>query len=306
MQVIRDFVARYRREFDFFNEAARLVAQQLESRLQATGIRSIVTYRAKRPDRLEEKLNKRARTRQDGYPTIESIYDDLSGVRVALYFPADRDKVANIIRSAFKGVKEPKEFPDLKKVHPEFISVTDERYKKKFTGYWAAHFLVQLFESSLADPQKRYVEARIEIQVASVLMHAWSEVEHDLIYKPTQGPLSIEEYAILDEINGLVQSGEIALEQLQRAAEMRVARHDNPFSNHYDLAAYLFERTKPMTATEEPLMGRVDVLFDLLHELDMGTSDKMSKYVESLSRQAERRPIADQIIDEIIAADPGR
>jgi ppGpp synthetase/RelA/SpoT-type nucleotidyltranferase len=309
MHIIRDFVARYRREYDFFSEAARLISQQLESRLQATGIRSIVTYRAKRPDRLEEKLIKRSKTRPDGYQSVDSIYDDiidLAGVRVALYFPADREKVGNLIQSTFRVTREPKVFPDLTTAHPEFTSVTEEKYKKKFTGYWATHFLVQLVEGSLSDPQKRYAEARVEIQVASVLMHAWSEVEHDLIYKPMQGPLSIEEYAILDEINGMVQSGEIALEQLQRAAEMRVARHDNPFSNHYDLAAYLFEKTKPMRVTEEPIMGRVDVLFDLLQELDIATPDGISNYIESLKSQTERRPIADQIIDEIIAADRAR
>ena len=48
-------------------------------------------------------------------------------------------------------------------------------------------------------------------------MHAWSEVEHDLIYKPMQGTLSEEELAILDELNGLVLTGEIALERLQAA-----------------------------------------------------------------------------------------
>ena len=37
-----------------------------------------------------------------------------------------------------------------------------------------------------------------------MLMHAWSEVEHDLVYKPFSGNLSASELAILDEINGLV------------------------------------------------------------------------------------------------------
>ena len=53
-------------------------------------------------------------------------------------------------------------------------------------------------------------------------MHAWSEVEHDLIYKPMQGTLSEEELAILDELNGLVLTGEIALERLQAAGNERI------------------------------------------------------------------------------------
>lgn len=70
---------------------------------------------------------------------------------------------------------------------------------------------MQLRDVSLSEAQKRYAEARVEIQVASVVMHAWAEVEHDLVYKPLAGELSQDEYAILDELNGLVMAGEIAL-----------------------------------------------------------------------------------------------
>ena len=37
MHIIRDFVARYRREYDFFSEAARLISQQLESQASSNG-----------------------------------------------------------------------------------------------------------------------------------------------------------------------------------------------------------------------------------------------------------------------------
>jgi hypothetical protein len=59
MDIIQDFLARYRREVDFFHEAARVCAQQSETGLEANGIRAIVTFRAKRPDRLEAKLRDR-------------------------------------------------------------------------------------------------------------------------------------------------------------------------------------------------------------------------------------------------------
>ena len=45
-------------------------------------------------------------------------------------------------------------------------------------------------DSSLDETQKQYATAKIEVQVGSVLMHAWAEVEHDLIYKPESGELS--------------------------------------------------------------------------------------------------------------------
>jgi ppGpp synthetase/RelA/SpoT-type nucleotidyltranferase len=63
-------------------------------------------------------------------------------------------------------------------------------------------------------------------------MHAWSEVEHDLVYKPFEGTLSDEEYAILDELKGLMIAGEIAFERLQKAGETRVAASERQFENY--------------------------------------------------------------------------
>src|SRR5690606_41926303 len=69
-------------------------------------------------------------------------------------------------------------------------------------------------------------------------MHAWEEVEHDLVYKPYSGNLSKEEVSILDEINGMVLSGEIALERLQSAMAERTKRKSD-ITNKYELTNFL-------------------------------------------------------------------
>src|SRR5437763_15047589 len=207
MGLIEEFIARYRREFDYYDQTARLVAQALDSNLQAAGIRSMVTSRAKSPSRLEAKVRQRARSKTYATPEdISADIVDLAGARVALYFPGERDQVDRLVRQLFVLREPSKEFPASSK----------PTHKTRFSGYWATHYRVQLKESSLGTAQQRYAEARVEIQVASVLMHAWSEVEHDLVYKPFEGTLSDTEYAILDELNGLVIAGEIALELLQK------------------------------------------------------------------------------------------
>jgi ppGpp synthetase/RelA/SpoT-type nucleotidyltranferase len=184
--------------YDLYYQVARLVAQIPEGRLH--------TSRAKAVGRLEAKVRQRATTRN--YTSGDDIYNDsvdLAGGRVALYFPGERRQVDSIIRSLFAFAETPKEFP----------ARSNPTYDKRFSGYWATHYRAQLRETSLSDAQKRYAEARIEIRVASVLMHAWAEVEHDLVYKPLQGKLSADQDAILDELNGLVMAGEVALERLQ-------------------------------------------------------------------------------------------
>ncbi len=139
-------------------------------------------------------------------------------------------------------------------------------------------------------------------------MHAWAEVEHDLVYKPLQGRLSEDEYSILDELNGLVMAGEIALERLQRAGEQRVSAQGRVFSNHYDLAAYLLDRAAPIlrSASAEANLGRVDILYALLKEINLAKSEDLSPYLMSLTSDFEQRPLAEQIIDQLAFDDPNR
>lgn len=173
MDLIDQFLGRYSKEYDFYGQAASIAQQKLEIELQAAGVRSIVTARAKSITSLENKCRKRDAAR-DGYGSIDEIYDDiadLAGVRVALYFPAEIDQVDGTITRLFKVI-EKKEFPDKAKARPG---------EPRFAGYSATHYRVQLKEDDLSETEKRYAAARIEIQVASVLMHAWAEVEHDLV-----------------------------------------------------------------------------------------------------------------------------
>jgi ppGpp synthetase/RelA/SpoT-type nucleotidyltranferase len=300
MDLIDDFIARYRKEYDFYDQAARLVAQALESNLGAAGIRAIVTSRAKSPLRLEEKCRKRLTVK--GYKTVDDIYadiPDLAGARVALYFPGERDQVDNVVAAQFVLVQPKKVFPD---------ASTPHSYKKRFSGYWATHYRVQLREAALSKALKRYAEARVEIQVASVLMHAWSEVEHDLVYKPLQGALSEDEYAILDELNGLVMAGEIALERLQRAGEARVAAHGRAFANHYDLASHILNQISAILKgpLRDSALGRIDLLYRFISRLGLNTPALLKPYLDALHTDTERRPIAEQIIDRLLAEDESR
>lgn len=296
---IDDFLQRYTKEYDFYNELARICSHQCESALQQNGIRAIVSYRAKRVERLGQKLIKRHG--QKNYTSVDSIYSDiadLSGVRIALYFPGDRKEVNEQIGLIFL-VHTEKEFPNKS---DEASSV----YKKRFNGYTATHFRVSLKEESLSETQKRFAKFRVEIQVASVLMHAWAEVEHDLVYKPLSGSLSKQEYMILDELNGLVLAGEIALENLQTAVQHRVSADGNPFNNHYELAAYLHTciRTKADIKKEDVRMGRADILLRFLQMVSLNTPSLIKDFIKDVTPDTSSSPIVEQVVDAILDNKP--
>jgi len=208
MTVIDAFVKNYKHTFDFYEEVSKEASEKLEEALQEAGIRAIVTHRAKRPRKLRVKLIKRDQKRH--YQSFRDIYDDivdLAGVRVALYLPADRPAVGQIIEKVFAPVRAPKMFP--------------RDRGPSDGGYIATHYLVQLRPETLHKDELRYADTNIEIQVASVLMHAWAEVTHDLTYKPEKGTLTPEELTLVNDLNEIVQAGEAVLEKLQRSVESR-------------------------------------------------------------------------------------
>ena len=185
LSVIDAFMKHYEHEVDFYDECAKLVRDLLDNALQEAGIRAIVTSRAKKPSRLRGKLVKRDRKRH--YHTFRDILADivdLAGVRVALYLPADSAEVGGIVEGLFAPVRAPKHFPK-------------DRGPGDSLGYVAVHHLVNLRPETLHKRELRYADTNVEIQVASVLMHAWAEVTHDLVYKPEKGRLTDDELRMM-------------------------------------------------------------------------------------------------------------
>lgn len=302
MNIIEEFINHYTKEFDFYREASRICAQICETNMEQMGIRAIVTNRAKKIERLRDKLEKRNFNKN--YSSFDDINEDIvdfSGVRIALYFPGDLNKVQQFIESNF-DIKECKSFP-------ECIEIGDSKkreYKKRFSGYWATHYRVYLKNKDLSGESKKYSQALIEIQIASALMLAWAEVEHDLIYKPFSGELSYEEYQILDELNGLVLSGEIALERLQKAVRNRVSRGGKEFNNHYELAMFLYNKLGSVTeeSQSEIVLGRVDLLYNCLKSSNFNKPEYLKEFLLEINSNTRNRSIVDQIMDKIREFNP--
>ncbi|MGW6332204.1 hypothetical protein [Nocardia rhamnosiphila] len=322
MDIVKEFVDRYVREYDYYEASSRIAAGLLKADLDAAGIRAIVTHRPKAVDRVERKCRRRHTT--DPYGSVEDIVTDivdLAGVRVALYFPGERDEVDKAIRKLFT-VDHRKDHPGPPEDQTQSAEAQDqavpthngdnetEAYQQRFPGYTARHYRVRMTEPALTAGESRYAAARIEIQVASVLMHAWSEVEHDLVYKPLDEgvQLSEDEMALIDQLNGLVHSGEIALERLQKAADRRISEKDRRFRNHYELAAHLIAEFQH--ANDRPVntdgLGRVDELFEYLKAIRIDNPAALAPAVQSLHEDLETRSLSEQVIDATLAEDGSR
>lgn len=285
MKIIDDFIKQYNKEFDYYQKLSQIVAGKIEDQLFKRGIKAIVTFRAKRPDRLKDKLLKRNEKKK--YKTIDEIFQDivdLAGIRVSLYFPSEREIIDEIITELFHIEK--------KKVFPN--EAHTPKYSKRFSGYWATHYRVKLKEESLT---KRYTDTFAEIQVASVLMHAWSEVEHDLVYKPFSGNLSKEELAILDEINGLVLSGEIALERLQSAMAERT-KQSNDITDKYELTNFLLN-TIDKNYLNKIKLGDTYLLNNYLNTIKKLDTKDFNNYINKINLDSDES-VTDQLLNMLL------
>lgn len=303
MHIIDSFINHYIREIDYYERAARICAEICEHELNEAGIRAIVTFRVKKIDRLKEKLIKR--NAKKNYQSIEEIYQDivdLAGVRIALYFPSDQEQIDRFIKSQFK-VHQIKRFPNAKDVKDN-SNKSKQKYQKLFSGYHATHYRVNLKQGNRVE--EKYTQANIEIQVASVLMHAWSEVEHDLIYKPLNGGLSLAEYEILDELNGLILAGELALKRLHSAVKDRVTHKQAEFTNHFELAAFIYERITSMYPDhnmEDVVMGRADLMYKFLKAAGHNHPNWVDHYLTDIRLDHGNSSVIEQMIDKMLEED---
>ena len=310
--VIHSFVEAYRKKWEDYARIAESVRARVKTLLDAGGIMAIVTSRAKDPDRLAAKLRRMDGERKTPFATQEEIFEsihDLVGVRIALYFPADGARVRNLLRSHFNMRQDSKVFPPPVPGFEELVARGRTAHERKiypgynsrrFDGYHAVHHYMQQESSD----NGKTPNPLIEVQVASVLMHAWSEVEHDLAYKKMTGDVSREEYECLDEINGLVIAGEIALDRLRRMSRQRTRIQqelDSPFALKNYLIQWLEEKSENLDLpVEDEDMANVKQLFEMYREADVLSPVELELRLRRLGKDipVSITPLVRQLMDQ--------
>lgn len=122
---------------------------------------------------------RKLRGRAEKYARLTDM-TDICGIRIITYFEDDVDKVASAIENEF----------DIDRANSvdKRALLDPDRF-----GYLSLHYVVSL-PSRRADllEYRRFAGFKAEIQVRSILQHAWAEIEHDLGYKTALGvPQSI-------------------------------------------------------------------------------------------------------------------
>ena len=167
---LNDYETKYFPIYKAFAETVRFILKKAILAADNLPRPQSIQYRAKGGESLRRRLVEAGKLHTQ---TLELDRSDLAGARLIFYTNNDvaRFLASPLIRDNFE-IEE-----DSTKIHHP----TPEN---KETGYRAVHYTVRLQGNRLQLPEyARFVGLRCEIQIQTILSHAWSETSHDILYK---------------------------------------------------------------------------------------------------------------------------
>ncbi len=160
-------LGQYHQLLPVYKRMAELIPQHLRAFLADAGIIvAAIEYRIKTESSLAGKLGEKGSKYSD-------IYDvtDILGLRVITFYVDDVDRIASVLERLFEIDWE--NSVDKRKAH-EIDSF----------GYLSLHYICRVPESLLTDPDyPEFNKVRFEVQMRTVLQHAWANMNHDTGYK---------------------------------------------------------------------------------------------------------------------------
>ncbi len=95
---------------------------------------------------------------------------DQAAIRIITFFPRTIREIDEMLRSEFSVIEHFDKGASL---------IEEERF-----GYQSVHYLVALDPVRTTLPEyQQFRTAKVEVQVRTILQHAWAEIEHDIQYK---------------------------------------------------------------------------------------------------------------------------
>jgi len=166
-------VAEYQQIRPRYEEFAKIAKKIISDILRDANVKyASIEARAKEIDKFGKKAAKPSDSDQTKpkYPNPLKDITDTAGVRVITFLPRTVADVCNLIEQEFDIV--------------ERSDKAAELMNEGKIGYQSVHYLVKmnLSRSHLAE-YRPYDGLILEIQVRTILQHAWAEMEHDIQYK---------------------------------------------------------------------------------------------------------------------------
>ena len=156
----------YRNNVGLYGRYTNEIKDLIEGLLLSSGIQvHSVTSRLKTLRSCIEKYDRKE------YKNVTSDLTDLVGIRIIVYTLGDVVKAAELIQTEF-------EVDHTNSIDKSKIIESDR------VGYLSVHYIAQLDRNrAILTEYKSYQDLKCEIQIRTMLQHAWAEIEHDRNYK---------------------------------------------------------------------------------------------------------------------------
>ena len=215
-----EFEDAYRTQLGLRSDLGTTVERILRELLEAEAISTLsITHRVKTRESALKKLATKSLT------SIEQM-TDVIGLRVITYLRDEVDAVARLVEREFKI--------DTENSVDKRAALDPDRF-----GYLSVHYVASLSAARVSLPEyRRFDDVRFELQIRSVLQHAWAEIEHDIGYK-SESAVPRSERRAFSRLAGLLELA------------------DNEFVRIRDRLA-----VRQATIVEEVARGDVDVEID--------------------------------------------
>lgn len=171
---LEEYEKEYRLTYEAFANVVRFILEQAIAADPSVPRPQSVQSRAKQVDSLRRRLEEANNLHT---PTLEADRRDLAGARLVFYTNNDVERflASRLVRDNFE-IEE-----DSTKVHHPTPENEGARYR-------SIHYTVRLKDNRMQLPEySKFSGLRCEIQVQTILNHAWSETSHDIIYKESLG-----------------------------------------------------------------------------------------------------------------------
>lgn len=265
-----------------YSDFAEMLSTLINALLSSSGIQvHTITHRCKATESLAGKLSRPEKS----YSALAEI-TDLAGLRITTYFEGDVDLVANILENEFRV--------------DHNASIDKRKYADpdRF-GYSSLHYVVQLLPARIRlSEYSRFNGLKCEIQVRSILQHAWAEIEHDLGYKSAAGvPAEVRRRfarvaSLLELADDEFDQIRIALRDYEGSIATKIAK--SPATVNLDLASFraLYDISSNVAKLDnsvieasggkldEELDEHADRLLERLHFLGITNIEQLERIAE--------------------------
>lgn len=158
-----------------------------------------INYRVKELNSFIEKIERKS------YDSPFEDMEDLCGIRIICYYQKDILEIERIIKKEFNTFE---------------ISNKEDNLDPSQFGYRSHHYIASIKKEWENTPNFRDLSTlKFELQVRTILMHAWAEIEHSLAYKnEVQTPKQFRRK--LFRISAKLEEADEQFEELKHESEL--------------------------------------------------------------------------------------